>query len=120
MAADSHALIWRDVPGEHVRAWRSIFDVSMEGINLRTGCPVCSSGALHRWFYLHRENPTTSFGRKWQGDGSQWQWCSSCYSYEHSSGLVPAWWHPAFEVAPELLQHDPEAIEAERLKRNGR
>lgn len=119
MASGSRASVWRDVPSGHAHTWRSIFDGSLEGVDLQASCPVCLTAALHRWFHLHRPSPTTSSRRDWQGKGSQWQWCSSCHSYEHSSGLVPDWWHPTFKVAPEDLHHDPEAIETQRLRQHG-
>jgi hypothetical protein len=119
MASDSVFPRWHDVPEEKVRVWREAFDASTEGTDLRASCPVCGEQTLHRWFYLHRVQLSVSDGRAWQGRGSQWQWCSSCRSYEHSSGLVPDWWIPTFEIPLEVLKHDPDAIELLRLQARG-
>lgn len=109
-------LPWNDVPLSAVAAWRRLFDVSEEGIDLSAPCPLCGEKALHRWFWLSRPGLTVESNRTWQGKGSQWQWCSACHSYEHSSGLVPEWWRPSLVVADADLKHDPGPIEDARLR----
>jgi hypothetical protein len=108
---------WHDVPDDKVIAWRVVFEASTEGSDLRTACPICRQRTLHRWFFLHRDDPTTEDYRTWAGPGSQWQWCSSCCAYEHSSGLVPIWWQSDLDVDPALLVHDPGPIEAARQRK---
>jgi hypothetical protein len=116
MASGSALLGWQDVAAEQVKSWRQTFDASAEGIDLTAACPVCKARSLHRWFNVHRARASVSDGRAWQGSGSQWQWCSSCRSYEHASGLVPDWWSAPFEIPLESLRHDPEEIELMRLR----
>jgi hypothetical protein len=111
--ADDH-VGWRDVPDVIVPAWRGIFVQSTSGLDLDDPCPVCGAYDLHRWFYLENGEPGQSTQRNWQGPGSQWQWCSNCRSYEHSSGLVPDWWRTELVVDPHLLRHDPGPIEEAR------
>ncbi len=110
--ADIVPIRWRDVPQDKVALWRAIFSASSEGTNVTATCPICGTASLHRYFHLHRAKPTVEGGRKWAGSGSQWQWCSSCLSYEHSSGLVPEWWTQEFDVPESDLMHDPGPIEA--------
>jgi hypothetical protein len=105
---------WHDVPLSIAPLWRTLFDASTEGVNLAAPCPVCTNSALHRWFWLARSKRIVESGRSWQGKGSQWQWCSACRSYEHSSGLVPDWWESALEVPESDLRHDPGPIDAAR------
>lgn len=107
---------WVDVPELTLLTWRAIFYRSTEGEDLSAPCPVCGQASLHRWFDLHR--PSTKYlNDGWQGAGSQWQWCTNCHSYEHTSGLVPIWWAPTRQVPPAVLGHDPDAIE--KLRRLG-
>ena len=108
---------WQDVPDSLVGAWRRLFEQSTSGLDLDEPCPVCGNRELHRWFYLEGEQPSESMGRRWQGSGSQWQWCSNCRSYEHSSGLVPDWWRSDLVVDVRLLRHDPQPLEDARRER---
>lgn len=108
---------WTDVPLEAAARWRQIFDASSEGLDVTAPCPICGEATLHRWFWLFRPAPSAEAGRHWQGKGSQWQWCASCGSFEHSSGLVPDWWHSELAVDPTALTADPGPIEAARMAR---
>lgn len=108
---------WRDVPEAFGREWSAIFTSSKEVVDLAASCPICGQLTLHRWFYLHRARPSSLFGEAWQGEGSQWQWCSTCGCYEHSSGLVPGWWTSPWKVAVEDLLHDPGVLEAQLRSR---
>ncbi len=119
MDADSQNEGWKDVPSVAVGRWRELFDLSREGLNLSAACPVCGATRLHRWFDLNRAEPSWEFGRTWIGRGSQWQWCSSCRSYEHTSGLVPDWWFSDLPVSPESLRHDPGPVEEVRSASSG-
>ena len=108
---------WRDIPDDAIGRWRSAFEASTAGLDVAGACPVCRARDLHRWFDLHRSERLNYQGRSWAGHGSEWQWCSNCGSYEHTTGLVPAWWHSDFVVAEDELQHDPEPIERARRTR---
>lgn len=114
---NSEARGWQDVPESLAGVWRRIFDESMSGLDLDDPCPVCGALELHRWFYLEHERPSEEIGRRWRGSGSQWQWCSNCRSYEHSSGLVPTWWQRDLTVDVDLLRHDPQPLEDARRER---
>jgi hypothetical protein len=107
---------WNDLPDEALRRWREMFSQSRDGLDVLGECPVCSHETLHRWFHIHRAEPTEAHGASWAGVGSQWQWCTDCRAYQHSSGLVPEWWNDAeLRVDPESLMHDPGPIERARL-----
>jgi hypothetical protein len=107
---------WQDVPIDLVRTWRGLFDASAEGLDLAADCPVCRSRSLHRWFNLAKAEALIHAGRAWQGSGSQWQWCSTCRSYEHSRSLIPDWWIAPFDIDLAVLAHNPAAIEHRRLE----
>lgn len=103
---------WHDIPEEQYTRWRDIFSASTEGARLAAQCPVCGARTLYRWFNLHRPMRIEEFGRTWSGKGGEWEWCRTCRSYQHTSGLVPDWWHPAVTVTPGSLMHDPGPIDA--------
>src|SRR5256885_377397 len=67
---------WNDVPDEALRRWREMFSQSRDGLDVLGECPVCSHETLHRWFHIHRAEPTEAHGASWAGVGSQWQWCA--------------------------------------------
>lgn len=114
------SLKWGDVPGALVDEWRALFEDSREGLDLAAECPNCGAEELHRWFDLNREEPSEAQGESWLGRGGQWQWCSRCHIYEHSSGLVPTWWcEQVLAVDPELLRDDPGPIEEARVEAEG-
>jgi hypothetical protein len=112
---DDSATTWHNVPDPDLPTWHEIFFASHEGIDLSAACPVCGASELHRWFYLAHESARVEFGLSWRGTGSQWQWCNHCHSYEHSSGLVPCWWHEPFEIPLSELTTEPGSIEAIRM-----
>ena len=105
---------WRDVPEGLTVVWRVIFDRSSEGLDLDSTCPVCGARTLHRWFHLATPKPVVTAGRRWLGRGGEWQWCSTCKSFEHSSGLVPDWWKDPLRVDATQLMSDPDVIEEAR------
>lgn len=117
-SVDAESGGWQDVPEPFADAWRRIFDQSRAGLDLDEPCPVCGAAELHRWFHLDQKQPTEALGRRWRGSGSQWQWCSSCRSYEHSSGLVPDWWQSELVVDVGRLRHDPQPLEEARREHN--
>lgn len=104
---------WHDVLEDALPQWRALFDASTEGEDLSERCPVCGQGALHRWF---ESSPriVTAGGIERPARGSQWQWCSECGSYEHTTSLVPSWWMAPRALKGVELRHDPGPIEAAR------
>jgi len=113
----SHKRQWKGVPLELTREWQWIFSASQNGIDVDGLCPVCNSPTLHRWFDRPRAFAVGHERAGFQGHGGAWEWCSSCHSYEHYSGLVPDSWHNTLTVNYALLRHDPDAIETARLQR---
>lgn len=109
---------WHDVPGVAAAQWRAIFDASTEGVNVAGVCPVCGSTSLHRYFHTHKVGPINEGGRTWAGSGSEWQWCSHCLAYQHTSGLVPDWWVTPIRVPESDLRHDSGPIEEARHEAN--
>jgi hypothetical protein len=102
---------WVGVTADKIDAWREIFNHSQNGIDLKDACPVCGQCTLHKYYHLARVEPRELRGRSFQGQGSYWEWCSSCRSYEHMSGYVPDWWiekpllvnHSDLTAIPDLL-----------------
>jgi hypothetical protein len=106
---------WQSVPEDRVTEWQVVFH-SAETMDVSGACPVCNFQTLHQWFDRPRLYPIGEGRPGFLGRGGSWQWCSSCYSYEHYSGLVPDWWRDTFDVDYEALTHCPEAIEVARLR----
>jgi len=73
---------------------------------------------LWRWFDRPRPFSQGEGFPGFKGRGGQWQWCSSCYAFEHYSGLVPDWWECDLLVDFAALTHKPEATEVARLAHN--
>ncbi len=113
-SGDAESMPWHDVPLNIASLWRAIFAASTEGLDLQAPCPVCGNRELHRWFWLARPRHTVEAGRVWLGRGTQWQWCSNCHSYEHTSGLVPDWWRSTLVLPESALRHDPGPLEEAR------
>ena len=107
---------WHDVPLELSHEWRGIFDRSSDGLDVSEACPNCGEPELHRWFQLQERRDTDHEGRRWQGVGGQWQWCSSCWVFEHTRSLVPSWWKDPLEVNVAELTNQPTAIEDARTR----
>ena len=112
---NDNGMDWRGVPLELDREWQTVFQATQEGLNLAAPCPVCGSCSLHRWYDLHRERVREFQGKTFIGDGGLWEWCSSCYCYEHCSAAVPYWWVCNLNVDKSKFTHDPSAIEDARL-----
>lgn len=103
--------VWKSVPTHRQDTWRMIFGRSTSGLDLVEPCPVCGATRLHRWFDRHKTDVSNALGPNWAGWGSEWQWCSQCRSYEHSSGLVPRWWQPNVALDSAQFRHDPGPID---------
>lgn len=106
-------LEWKGVPIEQLSAWRALFDSRQQGnaMHLPCACPVCGAMTLYRYYALERPQAREIEGKMYRGMGSFWEWCSSCRSFEHMSGFVPAWWkvepldidHSKLTALPDLL-----------------
>ena len=110
---------WQGVPTATVDAWRSLFNSAptSEAMNLTVPCPVCGARTLHRYYALEKEAPRELRGASYRGPGSYWEWCSTCHSFEHMHGYVPAWWSvPLLNVDHARLTAVPDLLEAARLK----
>ena len=107
---------WKGVPPESTVEWQRIFSECTDGIDVDGLCPVCHSPTLHHWFDKPRPFAAGHERDGFRGHGGLWEWCSSCHSYEHYSGLVPAWWQDLFILDGTSLRHDPDAIETARLE----
>jgi hypothetical protein len=107
---------WSSVPRELDKAWMDIFYASQEGLNVSAPCPVCGTASLHRWYQVGRPEERFSDGRRYVARGGQWQWCSTCRTFDHSSSLVPEWWSCDLPVDEARLTMTPGAIEQARLE----
>jgi hypothetical protein len=102
---------WNGVPLERVAAWNEVYSLSQEGVDLSASCPVCGSRTLHRYFLVGKPGVVVRRGRRYVASGAGWEWCSSCRSYVHFSGLVPEWWSSDLRVESSELTAEPEALE---------
>jgi hypothetical protein len=109
---------WRGVPEIHLPAWRKLFnDAVGSGLDIPYACPVCGNHTLHRYYHLAKLEPRELRGKRFQGMGGYWEWCSSCHAYEHMHGYVPEWWHEKpLDVDHSKLTPIPDVLDAARLK----
>jgi hypothetical protein len=110
-----HEREWKGVPLELSAAWQKVFSASQDGIDVDGLCPVCGSPTLHHWFDKPRPFAAGRERDGFRGSGSLWEWCSSCFSYEHCSALVPSWWCDVFAIDGAALRHHPDTIESARF-----
>jgi hypothetical protein len=110
---------WRDVPSEALPGWYDAFARSRGGVDVAGPCPVCGAHALHRYFSVGRPLDRVLAGERFVAEGSAWEWCSSCCSFDHSSSLVPEWWRSDLDVDERQLTALPDALEAARQRRGG-
>jgi hypothetical protein len=102
---------WVGVPNKYEAEWQRIFQGSQECLNLSTPCPICSAVALHRWYQVGKPIHRVIKGKRFVATGGLWEWCSSCYCFQHYSGLVPDWWSCDLWVNVQKLTALPTAIE---------
>jgi hypothetical protein len=100
---------WRGIPEDKRSDWRTVFLERGLGPLLKAPCPICGERSLRRYFNRARTFPAMPPGVV--GRGGSWEWCASCGSYEHSSGLVPVWWVPVAVVQEAELAAEPEQLE---------
>lgn len=102
---------WQGVPQEKRNEWYSIFDASHEGINLSIACPVCGTPTLHRYYQVGRPIERCIEGNRFVAVGASWEWCSTCFCYEHATVLVPDWWSERLQINEQDLTAEPEVLE---------
>lgn len=95
---------WQSVPSSAEMQWKQVFSGQENDIDIDGDCPVCGQSSLHRYY--------DGFGIR----GALWEWCSSCYSYEHYSAKVPPWWNQKLDLNGLTLTGTPEALELARLR----
>lgn len=99
---------WKGVPLELDREWRAAFGERSNGVRLATSCPICGERSLCRyWGSASTQGASPGFA----GRGALWEWCSSCCSYEHYSGLVPEWWQAIPLSTEHRFTAEPEEVE---------
>jgi hypothetical protein len=106
---------WKDVPDDLFSDWQTAFLSSRE-IHLSVPCPVCNETLLFQFYQLYQsfdewDNKRGLNQKGYIGRGGYWQWCQSCRSFAHYSGLIPDWWKCDLEIDPEQLTPYPDAIE---------
>lgn len=113
---DNAGRIWTEVTGEWETPWLQLFNSHMLCPDLPDPCVVCSARTLHQWYYMEFESPAMIWGIRMKGRGLQWQWCSTCYTFDRSNdGFVPEDWVPPYAVDPTLFKYHPGPIESARL-----
>jgi hypothetical protein len=100
---------WHGVPDLNRSAWREAFATASASVRLPHPCPVCGAMELHR--YYGNATVTTEVRPGFVGKGASWEWCSSCRTYEHASGLVPTWWVQLPVPDERCLRAEPEELE---------
>jgi len=103
---------WRGVPLDLTAAWTRAFQASRLGNRLDIPCPACGCKTLNRHYTLDGPIPNAGYSTKYVGSGGLWEWCSSCWTYEHSSALVPIGWRPELlHIDESKLTAEPEALQ---------
>ena len=92
---DISAIVWKGVPLELASQWRLVFSERPARIRVQSPCPVCGQRLLFRWH---------------DGGRSLWEWCQSCFCYEHSSAFPPADWTPELVLQPVGVTAEHSAI----------
>jgi hypothetical protein len=94
---------WRGIPGDREAAWRDAFAIDAPGVAVSGACPLCAGTTLRRYF------------RRYENDrGGGWEWCGSCFAFQHYSARVPVWWDGSrlLDAVPtSVLEHSPEFLE---------
>lgn len=99
--------VWQGVASDKQQEWQIIFSQPSAGIDVNGACPICQSHTLHRYY--------DGIGPKLRG--GLWEWCSSCYSYEHHSAKIPEWWTDSLDLKNIEVTAEPEALEIARQTR---
>lgn len=94
---------WRSVPEDQQLAWGRAFAAPAPGVGVAGSCPICGEGTLRRYLRLYES-----------GRGGGWEWCGTCFSYDHFQAVVPDWWDGSLlldAVPMSVLAHSPEFLE---------
>lgn len=103
---------WKGVPPVCVEGWTDAFARPSSGYFLENPCPVCGALALCRYYHASLVSPVLSRGTVYQGKGALWEWCSLCWSFEHSEALVPVWWQgKVLDLDHSILEPFPARLE---------
>lgn len=96
---------WQSVPSDSEVQWEKVFSGQENGIDIDGNCPVCGNSSLHRYYDGSEDR------------GALWEWCSSCYLYEHYSAKVRPWWNGKLDLSGLTLTAIPEALELARQRK---
>ncbi len=108
---------WLEVDDARWSAWRDLFNLRNEGLDVRGCCPVCGNESLHHWYHRRTYLDRTIRGERFTAQGPLWEWCSTCGTYAYlPDGLVPAWWQAELTVDELSLVDNPEPIERARTR----
>ena len=110
---------WKQITPEISEVWQKAFDFSKKGMDVDNPCPVCGKFDLHRWYLTGEPLSKIIEGNRFIAQGELWEWCSSCGTFQHYSGMVPDWWTCDLDVDLKELVFTPDAIEEARRKRFG-
>lgn len=102
---------WKGIPADLAEAWRKIYQNDQEGYTLSAPCPICSARTLRRYYQVGRPISLIIDQQHFVARGGCWEWCSTCKTYEHSSGLVPEWWSCDLVIDGSKLTAEPTGIE---------
>lgn len=111
MTSNSYHFPWKGVPEEYWSEWSELFAQFPTASLMHVQCPICGHKTLFQWYYLHSARPDSYSGHFSAGRGSGWQWCHSCFCYEHFQARVPLAWTSPFKVPLHHLGHIPESLE---------
>jgi hypothetical protein len=102
---------WRSVPDDQQVAWDRAFAAPAQGVDVSGACPICGEPTLRRYLRAYES-----------GRGGGWEWCGTCFSFDHYQAVVPDWWDRSLlldAVPMSVLEHSPEFLErALRLAEN--
>ena len=102
---------WQSIPKQKIAIWRDIFSASRDGSHLKGLCPVCLTRALRLYYQVGPATDSFSGGQHFVARGACWEWCHNCWTYEHYSALVPAWWKVDIIIDETLLTALPDVLE---------
>ncbi len=109
---------WRSIPQPKMAAWREVFASSPGGADVDAHCPLCNARELHRYYLVGRKLEQVSGDQRFVAQGACWEWCSSCGTFEHYSGLVPNWWESDLVVDEAKLTMLPDVLDSAVRKKH--
>ena len=103
---------WKGIPPSKLAPWREVLAASPGGEKVDGHCPVCSARQLHGYYQVGRKLEQVSGAQRFVAQGACWEWCSSCNTFEHYSGLVPDWWKSDLVVDEAKLTMFPDVLDS--------